>query len=124
MDDLWVAVATWADLESEVRGVHMKILLSALQTLTLINTRRGGKLGWRSILYILEARAMRLRHRASPDTPTKRAEAAFTIRIDDSDVKNMLDNPIRDAARRTDEVFRYEPYPYHVRVATGLRGVG
>ena len=80
MDALWLATAIWAHLETEMRGPHMKIIISAMQSLAIIDAHKGYRLEWRSMMYIMEARAMQLRHRASPDSPMQRANLAFTIR--------------------------------------------
>ena len=61
------------------------------------------------MLYLLEARAMRLRHRVTPDTPAERFRLAFTIRHDDDDVKSCLDNPVGGNPQPLRSP-RYEPY--------------
>ena len=87
----------------------MKIILQALQALTILDAKKAHRLGWRSMLYLLEARAMRLRHRVTPDTPIERARLAFTIRHDDDDVKSCLDNPVGGISQPIRSP-RYEPY--------------
>ena len=79
LESLFVATALWAHLETELRGLHMRIILQALQALTIIDAKKAYRLGWRSMLYLLEARAMRLRHKSDPDSPLERARLAFTI---------------------------------------------
>ena len=86
--------ALWAHLETELRGKRMRIILQALQALTILDAKKAHHLGWRSMLYLLEAWAMRLRHKVHPDSPVERARLAFTIRPDDEDVKSCLDNPV------------------------------
>ena len=72
----------------------MRIILQALQTLTILDAKKAHRLGWRSMLYLLEARAMRMRHKVHPDSPAERARVAFTIRPDDEEVKSCLENPV------------------------------
>ena len=55
------------------------------------------------MLYLLEARAMRMR----------RARLAFTIRSDDEDVKSCLDNPVQAPPQAARPSTRYKPYPRH-----------
>ena len=110
MDALWLATAIWAHLETEMRGTHMSIIMSALQSLALIDARKGYRLGWRSMMYIMEARAMQLRHKTTPDSPMQRAKEAFTISADDDDVKLCLDNPVGNTASYTARSSRSEPY--------------
>ena len=52
---------------------------------------------------------MRLRHRATPDTPAERARLAFTISSDDADVKSCLDIPV-GGPPQPPRTSRYEPY--------------
>ena len=112
MESLWLATSIWAHLETEMRGTHMAVIMSAIQSLAIIDARKGYRLGWKSMLYILEARAMQLRHPASPDTPTGRANAAFTIRMDDDDVKLCLDMAAMGPSHSTPRTApRYDPYP-------------
>ena len=59
----------------------MRIILQALQALTIIDAKKAYRLGWRSMLYLLEARAMRLRHKSDPDSPLERARLAFTTSL-------------------------------------------
>ena len=111
LESLFVATALWTHLETELRGKHMRIILQALQALTILDARKAHRLGWRSMLYLLEARAMRLRHKVHPDSPAERARLAFSIRADDEDVKSCLDNPVTGPPpppRAT--ATRYEPY--------------
>ena len=111
MESLWLATSIWAHLETEMRGAHMGVIMSAIQSLAIIDARKGYRLGWKSMLYILEARAMQLRHPASPDTPTNRANAAFTIRMDDDDVKLCLDTAVLGSSQSTPRAAsRYDPY--------------
>ena len=110
MDAVWLATAIWAQLEVEMLGPHMGAIMSVIQSLAIIDARKGYRLGWKSMLYILEARAMQLRHAASPDSPANRAKAAFTIR-DDDDVKLCLDNPVGGSSHSAPRASaRYEPY--------------
>ena len=116
MDALWLATAIWAQLETEMRGDHMGVIMGAIQSLAIIDARKGYRLGWRSMLYILEARAMQLRHPVSPDSPANRAKAAFTIRKDDDDVRLCLDNPIGSSSQPSPRATsRYEPYAPAIR---------
>ena len=96
---LWTAVAIWTEVEVALRGKHMRIITEAHRALTVLVVKRYGKLGWPSILHLLEARAMRLRAQAPArvhpqDNPTARATYAFTIKPDDRDVKQVCDVPI------------------------------
>ena len=59
---------------------------------------------------IMEARAMQLRHKASPDSPMQRAKIAFTIHADDDDVKLCLNNPVGHTTTQTARTTRFEPY--------------
>ena len=58
---LWSAVVVWTEVEIALRGEHMRAIVDAHRALTMIDIKRHGKLGWASILHLLEARAMRLR---------------------------------------------------------------
>ena len=77
----------------------MRVIVEAHRALTILDVKRHGKLGWPSILHVLEARAMRLR---SPppasiypvDSPTARATYAFTVKPDDRDVRQVCEVPI------------------------------
>jgi hypothetical protein len=110
MDALTLAVAVWAHLETEMRGRHMRIIWSAMQSLVILDARKGHRLGWRNMMYIMEARAMQLRYKASPDTPTQRATLAFTISAEDDDVKLCLDNPVNTAPTQTARTPRFDPH--------------
>ena len=96
---LWHAVSVWTEVEVALRGPHMQGIVEAHRALTVIDIKRHGRLGWPSILHLLEARAMRLRSSppqaiAREDTPKARVKYAFTIRADDRDVKATCDVPI------------------------------
>ena len=95
---LWTAVAIWTDVEMALRGNHMKLIVEAHRALTLIDVKRNGKMGWPSIMHLLEARAMRLRSpppaRLGSDSCHNRAVHAFTVKPDDRDVKQVCDVPI------------------------------
>ena len=45
MDALWLATAIWAQLETEMRGSHMSIIMGAIQSLAIIDARKGYSLG-------------------------------------------------------------------------------
>jgi hypothetical protein len=63
------------------------------------------------MLYIMESRAMQLRHCATPDSPANRAKQAFTMRMDDDDIRSCLDNPVGGGSHSTSRAPpRYEPY--------------
>jgi hypothetical protein len=109
LESLFVAVALWAHLETEMRGKHMQIVYLALQQLAILDAKKGNRLGWRSMLYLLEARAMRMRHKVAPDSPAERAKRAFTFRADDEDVKSCLDIPVQ-GPQQPMRPSRYEPY--------------
>jgi hypothetical protein len=77
----------------------MKVIAEAHRALTVIDVKRHGRLGWPSIMHVLEARAMRLRSPApikvyNVDSPSARAAHAFTVKSDDRDVKQACDVPI------------------------------
>ena len=110
MDALWLAVAVWAHLETEMRGRHMAVIWTGMQALAILDARKGHRLGWRSMMYIMEARAMRLRHKATPDSPAQRANLASTIHADDDDVKQCLDIPVNHTVTHTARAPRLEPY--------------
>ena len=50
----------WAQFEVEMRGPHMGAIMSAIQSLAIIDARKGYRLGLKSMLHILEAQAMQL----------------------------------------------------------------
>ena len=122
MAQLWAAVAVWTEAEIILRGPHMGQIMEAFRALTVLDIKRNGKLGWASILHVLEARAMTLRSPPTADfgddNPTNRALCAFSIRPDDRDVKAVCDVPIlapyQPARGRADANDRYVPYTISV----------
>ena len=100
----------------------MSQIMEAFRSLTVLDIKRNGKLGWASILHVLEARAMTLRSPPTAefgdDTPANRALCAFTIRPDDRDVKAVCDVPIlapyQPARSRAEQAERYVPYTVNV----------
>ena len=56
MDALWLATEIWAQLETEMRGPHMGVIMSAIQSLPIIDARKGYRFEWKSMLYFTSSR--------------------------------------------------------------------